>query len=115
MRTLHQRRKHPEFVESCWACRISTVGVGISAGVKAIDASERSLRRDLDAYKRLRLDGRQPEHLLGSAALEAKADHPLAVDHPKLWASLDTEGRAHVDEAMTLAREAPQGLKVAGK
>jgi hypothetical protein len=114
------RRTHPDLDQpGCFGCKIASVSVGISAQVKAMDRSEKALRKDLEAYRTLRKQGLQPEHLRGSAALADHAAHPFAVEHPQVYGRFDDFGKAHVDElldlsgALTPAREAPESLRVA--
>lgn len=41
---------------------------------KQIIEKERVLDKDLDAYRRLRLDGQQPRHIDGAAVVEKRAE-----------------------------------------
>ena len=50
-----------------------SVGIGGSPEVQRIESSERVLRQDLDAYKRLRGQGLQPRSHDGAAHLERHA------------------------------------------
>lgn len=73
------RKRHPEFVEGCWACRISSVQVSPSAtpsrSTEAAElvAKEKRWNADMAAYKALREQGLQPKRIDGSAALQAGA------------------------------------------
>jgi len=77
---MKQREPHPNRdVEGCFACRISHVRVSGSAmptrhNVADLNAKERVLDKDLDAYKRIRKTGGQPTKIDGSAKLEKIAD-----------------------------------------
>lgn len=113
MISLHQRRTHPEFQDGCYACRISSVLFSGSDSVKKVEKKERLLAKDRDAYKSLRKQGYQPQHVGGSAKLEANATNRHQIEHPRLWASLDKEGRAHIDEAASAAASIPDGMSVA--
>jgi hypothetical protein len=71
---------HPTLdVEGCFACRISHVRMSGSAmptrhNVQHLNAKEKQLDKDLDAYKRIRRTGGQPTKIDGSAKLEKIAD-----------------------------------------
>jgi hypothetical protein len=77
---MKHRETHPNLdVEGCFACRISHVRVSGSAmptrhNVADLNAKERVLDKDLDAYKRIRKTGGQPTKIDGSAKLEKIAD-----------------------------------------
>lgn len=57
---IHRERTHPQFVEGCYGCKISTVSMHGPAteGRKQIS---RKFSRDLDAYKAAKKSGLQPE------------------------------------------------------
>jgi hypothetical protein len=71
---------HPSLdVDGCFACRVSHVRMSGSAmptrkNVQELNRKERVLDRDLDAYKRIRKSGGQPEQINGSAKFEATVD-----------------------------------------
>ena len=71
---------HPTLdVDGCFACRVSHVRMSGSAmptrnNVQDMNRKERVLDRDLDAYKRIRKSGGQPEQIDGSARFEATVD-----------------------------------------
>jgi hypothetical protein len=71
---------HPSLdVDGCFACRVSHVRMSGSAmptrkNVQELNRKERVLDRDLDAYKRIRKSGGQPEQIDGSAKFEATVD-----------------------------------------
>jgi len=71
---------HPSLdVDGCFACRVSHVRMSGSAmptrkNVQELNRRERVLDRDLDAYKRIRKSGGQPEQINGSAKFEATVD-----------------------------------------
>lgn len=61
-------------------------------GVRATNATEARWDKDMPAYKRLRRDGLQPKHIDGSAAAEARAEHPLEIEMGrKLGAEADVQ------------------------
>ena len=75
--------KHPEYVEGCYACKISTQVVAkgeLSPEVADIKRRDAQLIKDRDAYKRLRADGVQPNQVDGSAALESRAVEQIDID-----------------------------------
>jgi len=78
---MKHRETHPNLdVEGCFACRISHVRMSGTAmptrqNVSAMNAKEKVLDKDLDAYKRIRKSGGQPDTIDGSARLEKTADH----------------------------------------
>lgn len=59
-----------------------------------INSRESQLRKDLDAYKRLRKDGLQPRSTQGAARVEAIADIPQQVEQP--WGKLDRQTKKKV-------------------
>jgi len=72
---------HPNLdVEGCWKCKIASFSVSAEAmptrkpESKQIIEKERVLDKDLDAYRRLRLDGQQPRHIDGAAVVEKRAE-----------------------------------------
>lgn len=87
--SLHRRRTHPEFVNGCFGCRAATVGVNLSAAYRGTEAREKTLRKDLDAYKRLRGDGLQPPNVDGAADLERTATTRLQVEEPRMAAIVE--------------------------
>ena len=77
---MKHREKHPNLdVEGCFGCRIAHVAVSGTAtptrgNVRDMNLKERRLDKDLDAYKRIRQSGGQPEQIDGSARLEKTLD-----------------------------------------
>jgi len=77
---MKHRETHPNLdVEGCFACRIAHVAISGSAlptrqEVAEMNRKERVLDKDLDAYKRIRQTGGQPEQINGSARFEATVD-----------------------------------------
>ena len=78
--TLHQQRTHPTFVEGCRACHFSSLHINHTSEYKRITASEKVLDKNLDAYKRLRQEGRQPT-LSNAYQLEQRAKTAIEIDH----------------------------------
>ena len=77
---MKHREKHPTLdVQGCFACRISHVRISGSAmptraTVQEMNLKEKRLDKDLDAYKRIRKSGGQPNQIDGSAIFEKIAD-----------------------------------------
>jgi outer membrane murein-binding lipoprotein Lpp len=77
---MKHQETHPNLdVEGCFACRISHVTMSGAAmptrrNVSTLNAKERQLDKDLDAYKRIRKTGGQPTQIDGAARLEATAN-----------------------------------------
>lgn len=62
--------------ESCFAEKARSVQIGtVSQMRSSFAAKDAQISRDNDAYRRLRKDDIQPEHVDGSAQLEARLDH----------------------------------------
>jgi len=77
---MKHRETHPNLdVRGCFACRISHIFIAGAAtptrkDVGDMNHKEKMLGKDLDAYKRIRKTGGQPEQIDGSAKLEKTAD-----------------------------------------
>lgn len=75
------RRTHPVPVDDCFGCRVLSVAVAPSAtpsrrgGAEAqrINAKERQWQRDMGAYKEMRRQGLQPNHIDGCHKLQNEA------------------------------------------
>ena len=82
---------HPEFVEGCFACKITQVSVSATAmpgrrsETIATIARDRHWDEDMSAYKRLRNDGLQPPRIDNCKVLERHAEHPKQVEMGKLY------------------------------
>lgn len=83
------RRVHPNLdVEGCFGCKVSGLSIAASAtptrrgGARAatINAKDRQLEKDLDAYKRLRDEGLQPKAIDGSSEAEKRAEHKWQIE-----------------------------------
>lgn len=59
-----------------------------------INSRESRLRKDLDAYKRLRKEGLQPLSTQGAARVEAIAEIPQQVEQP--WGKIDRKTQRKV-------------------
>lgn len=108
--TRHQRLTHPQPVDECYLCRISSVQVGPAA----IPSRQRDPRQyafqesfaaefvngDREAYKRLREQGLQPPRIAGSANLERHAETRYEVETGQIAA----DGKA-LRQALKIADE----------
>jgi hypothetical protein len=81
------RRTHPNLdVEGCFSCRVShvTFGAECMPTRKPTEIGyinkERQWDSDMDAYKRLKNDGVQPERIDGCAKIEARAEEKYQVE-----------------------------------
>ena len=74
------RQTHEFYVEGCFGCRISTVRMNTSEGVRKTQQREDQLAKDRDAYKRLRRDGLQPNTVDGSANVEGRITDQVEID-----------------------------------
>jgi hypothetical protein len=74
---MKHREKHPNLdVEGCFGCRIAHVAISGTAmptrkEVGDMTRKEKILDKDLDAYKRIRKTGGQPNQIDGAARWEA--------------------------------------------
>lgn len=77
---MKHRETHPGLdVEGCYGCRVAHFRVSCSAtptrnSVGDVTRREKILDKDLDAYKRIRQSGGQPEKIDGSARIEKTAN-----------------------------------------
>lgn len=86
---IKHRETHPNLdVDGCFGCRIAGLAIAASAtptrrgGARAatINQKDKMLEKDLDAYKRLRQEGLQPQAIDGSAAAESRAEHSWQIE-----------------------------------
>lgn len=59
--SLHQRQKHPEYVEGCFGCKISTLEMGLGDANSKATMSASKWDAELKAYKDARAQGIQPD------------------------------------------------------
>jgi len=57
---LHQKQKHPEFVEGCFGCKIGTLELGTGDAGRADSMPQKKWNKELDLYKSARAQGIQP-------------------------------------------------------
>ena len=55
---MHQRQKHPEYVEGCFGCKIGTLELG--TGDASRDIPDKKWNGELQAYRDARAQGIQP-------------------------------------------------------
>lgn len=86
---IKHQETHPTLdVEGCFGCKVANLSIAASAtpsrrgGARAaeINSKDKKLEKDLDAYKRLRQEGLQPQAIDGSAEVEKKAEHKWQVE-----------------------------------
>jgi hypothetical protein len=58
--SLHQRTKHPEFIEGCFGCKIATLELGTGDAGRPESMSQKKWNKELDAYAAARKQGIQP-------------------------------------------------------
>ena len=58
--SLHRERVHPEFVEGCFGCKVSTVQLNAGDANSSKMVSGRKWNAEIDAYKQARAEGIQP-------------------------------------------------------
>ena len=109
--SLHRQRVHPVEVPGCFGCKVSQVGFAPSAtptrrgGANAAHhvALEQQWHKDMDAYKRLRGDGLQPQQIDGSYALERAATTPIQVEHGLNHPLAKAEAAGYIDSSGTVS------------
>lgn len=57
---LHQQQKHPEYVEGCFGCKISTLQLGVGDANSSVSMSTTKWDAELKAYRSAREQGIQP-------------------------------------------------------
>lgn len=80
--SLHRERTHPQYVDGCFGCKVSTLQLATEPTNDTRRAQYRGQHKwaaefhngDREAYRRLRQDGVQPPTISGSAHLEKHAD-----------------------------------------
>jgi hypothetical protein len=58
--SLHQKQTHPEYVEGCFGCKISTLELGVGDANSKVSMSTTKWDAELKAYKNARAQGIQP-------------------------------------------------------
>lgn len=57
---LHQQQTHPEYVEGCFGCKISTLQLGVGDANSSVSMSTTKWDAELKAYRSAREQGIQP-------------------------------------------------------
>lgn len=58
--SLHQQQTHPEFVEGCFGCKVSTLQLGVGDANSKVSMSTTKWDAELKAYRAARDQGIQP-------------------------------------------------------
>ena len=58
--SLHRIQTHPEFVEGCFGCKISTLQMNPGDAGRADSMPQKKWDKELDEYKKARAQGIQP-------------------------------------------------------
>jgi hypothetical protein len=59
--SLHQRQKHPEYVEGCFGCKASTIDLNAGEANSRLTMSSKKWDKELALYRSARAQGIQPE------------------------------------------------------
>jgi hypothetical protein len=59
--SLHQRQKHPEYVEGCFGCKASTLDLNAGDANSRLAMSTKKWDKELALYRSAREQGIQPE------------------------------------------------------
>jgi len=59
--SLHRRTTHPEYVENCFGCKVSTLEMGVGDANSKVSMSTTKWDAELKAYKDARAQGIQPD------------------------------------------------------
>jgi hypothetical protein len=59
--SLHQKQTHPEYVEGCFGCKISTLEMGLGDANSKTSMSTTKWDAELKAYRSARDQGIQPD------------------------------------------------------
>jgi hypothetical protein len=59
--SLHQRQKHPEYVEGCFGCKASTIDLNAGEANSRLTMSAKKWDKELALYRSARAQGIQPE------------------------------------------------------
>lgn len=88
--TLHQQREHPEYVEGCFACRISGVSFGQgthdtkTGGAGGSIKMEKQIEKDRPAYAAMKKQGLKPARMIGAHELMTKAETRYEIESGQL-------------------------------
>ena len=59
--SLHQRQKHPEYVEGCFGCKASTLDLNAGDANSRLAMSTKKWDKELALYRSARAQGIQPD------------------------------------------------------
>ena len=59
--SLHQRQKHPEYIEGCFGCKASTLDLNAGDANSRLAMSTKKWDKELALYRSAREQGIQPE------------------------------------------------------
>jgi hypothetical protein len=59
--SLHQRQKHPEYVEGCFGCKASTIDLNAGEANSRLTMSAKKWDKELALYRTARSQGIQPD------------------------------------------------------
>jgi hypothetical protein len=57
---LHQRQTHPEYIEGCFGCKVTTLELGVGDSNSKVEMSTSKWDAELNAYRNARAQGIQP-------------------------------------------------------
>lgn len=57
---LHQKQKHPEFVEGCFGCKVGTLQMSPGEANSNLSVTTKKWDKELQAYRDARAQGIQP-------------------------------------------------------
>jgi hypothetical protein len=58
--SLHRQQTHPEFVEGCFGCKVSTLSLNAGEANSNLSMSSKKWDKELQAYRDARAQGIQP-------------------------------------------------------
>jgi hypothetical protein len=59
--SIHQREVHPEYIEGCFMCRVSTVSMHAGDAKSGLEMGAKKVEKELDLYRKARKQGIQPD------------------------------------------------------
>jgi len=77
---LHQKQKHPEYVEGCFGCKVTTLELGTGDATR--DISDKKWNSELQAYRDAKSQGIQPG---GTSRAHVEAAYAASVTLGWLW------------------------------
>ena len=86
---LHQKQKHPEYVEGCFGCKVTTLELGTGDATR--DISYKKWNSELQAYRDAKSQGIQPG---GTSRAHVEAAYAASVTLGKAYNS-ETMPKAH--------------------